>query len=210
MHCPADLVVRSASSGDHITAVDVLVDALRHHTVLKYVEPDPERAAQLLHSHIGALLEHAAVHGTIRIATTEGAPVGVAVWFPYPLDPGATNVHDLAMASTDGMLFDDNTLRFGHLAQALKNRHPAATPHHYLACLGVCASWQNRGIGTALLTDHRSGLDRLHTPAYLEAYDRHSQNLYRRLGYHDHGGPVTVDGSPPVQPMWYQPASATR
>jgi hypothetical protein len=165
---PADLLVRSALSGDHAAAVEVLVDALRHDAVLQWAEPDPERAVQLLHCYVGALLEQAAVHGTIRIAEAQGTPAGVAVWFPYPLDPGATDVHDLITAGTDGMLFTDNARSLGRLTQALKQRHPV-TPHHYLACLGVCTSRQNRGIGTGLLADHRGGLDRLRAPAYLEA-----------------------------------------
>jgi GNAT superfamily N-acetyltransferase len=208
MPTSADLLVRSASSGDHAAAVEVLVDALRRSAVLQWVEPDPERAVQLLYSSVGALLEHTAVHGTIRIAEADGTPVGVAVWFPYPLDPGATDVHDIVPAGTDGMLFTDNALRLGRLTQSLKRRHPV-TPHYYLACLGVCASRQNLGIGTALLTDHRSGMDHLRTLAYLEAYDRRTHALYRRLGYMHDGRSVTVDGCPPIQPMSYQPASAT-
>jgi GNAT superfamily N-acetyltransferase len=131
---------------------------------------------------------------------------GVAVWYPRPAAADGIDVHDLAPADLDaeaGAAGD----RLTALEQALKVRHPAA-PHQYLAYLAVTPHRQNRGIGTALLTDHHRLLDRAGTPAYLEANDPRNRARYTRHGYTDLGPPVTIDGGPPVWPMWRHPCPA--
>lgn len=209
MRALANLVLRSAQPRDHAVALDVLTDAATGNPVHHWAEPDPARRPQQIRLRMATLLEHAAVHGTIRIAETAGTPAGVAVWFPYPLDPAATDVHDLTLNDHHGLRFTDAVIRLGRLGQALKARHPTVAPHHYLAGIGVLTGEQNHGIGTALIADPHTGLNHHHTPAYVEADNWRSRNLYRRLGYTDLGEPVTVDGSPPVQPMWLIPRPAT-
>jgi GNAT superfamily N-acetyltransferase len=202
----ANLVLRDARHSDHTAAVDILVGAFREGAVTRWAEPDPlSRAAQLL-PYFAALLQHAAQHGIVRLAEADSLPVGVAVWYPYPPAGAAVDVHDLMPNDSDAPGCD-GARRLARLEQALAERHRTgvAPQHHYLAYLGVTPSGQNRGVGTALLRDHHTHLDRTDTPAYLEANDPRNRALYQRLGYTDHGAPVTVGGCPPVHPMWRTP-----
>jgi RimJ/RimL family protein N-acetyltransferase len=92
----------------------------------------------------------------------------------------------------------------GVLAQ-MERRHPSR-PHSYLAYVGVAASAQERGLGTALLTPMLDRCDRERLPAYLEASSPASARLYARLGF------TTIEeirplGAPPIQLMSREPAA---
>lgn len=93
-------------------------------------------------------------------------------------------------------------MRLDRLETLLGERHPVQVPHFYLAHLGVHPAAQNAGVGTTLVVDQP---DRDHLPAYLEANDPRNRALYARLGFVDHGQPVTGHDGPPVFPMWRTP-----
>ena len=199
----ANLVIRDAHPHDHPAAGDVLADAFHDGAVTAWAEPDPTSRAQQLRPYFTALLGHAATHGIIRLAQSDNAVVGAAVWFPHPGSSPVGDVHDLPHPGDDAPV-SDGARRLGRLDQLLKARHPA-TPHHHLAYLGVAITEQNRGIGTALIGEHHADLRATRTPAYLEANDPRNRELYRRLGYTDLGQPVTAHDGPPIFPMWWTP-----
>ncbi|MEU5872134.1 GNAT family N-acetyltransferase [Glycomyces sp. NPDC047369] len=93
------------------------------------------------------------------------------------------------------------------LGAALDARHPVDRPHVYLAVMGVVPASQGRGIGSALLRHGLALADRDGLPAYLEASSPGSRALYLRHGFADLGGPVRVEGAPPVHPMRREPAA---
>ena len=62
----------------------------------------------------------------------------------------------------------------------MEARHPKEPPHGYLPMMGVAPERQGRGLGTALLEPGLGALDEDRTPAYLEASDTRSRELYRR------------------------------
>jgi hypothetical protein len=200
MRSHTDLRLRSARPDDHTAALDLLTAAAGDNPVQQWAEPDPTRRTAQTRCALAALLEHAAVHDTIRVAETAGTLIGVAVWFLYPLGPGATDVHDLPLHDSNAAQSTDSAIRLGLLAKALKDRHPAVTPHHYLAGLAIHTDHQDRGVGAALLNDHHAGQNHSRTPAYLEADDWRHRDRYRTVGYTDIGPPVTIDGSHPCNP----------
>ena len=63
---------------------------------------------------------------------------------------------------------------------------------------------RGRGIGTALLRAYHEMLDETHgLPAFLEASDLRTRQIYLRHGYVDHGPPIQLpDGGPKMYPMW--------
>jgi GNAT superfamily N-acetyltransferase len=201
-----DTRIRDARPDDHLAATTVLIDAFADGTVAAWAQPDAVTRSHQLRSYFTLLLTHAGTDGIIRLAYTPDTITGVAIWYPRPAAAGASDVHDLAPA-TDADGGGAASDRLTALEQALEARHPAA-PHQYLAYLAVAPHRQNRGIGTALLTDHHRLLDRTRTPAYLEANDPRNRALYTRHGYTDLGPPVTIDGGPPVWPMWRHPHPA--
>ena len=201
-----DTRIRDARPDDHPAATTVLSDAFGDGAVAAWAQPDAITRSAQLRGYFTLVLAHAATAGLIRVAYTAGVVTGVAVWSSRPAAAGAADVHDLATDNLDAKAGAAGD-RLTALEHALKARHPAA-PHQYLAYLAVTPHQQNRGIGTALLTDHHRLLDRVGTPAYLEANDPRNRALYTRHGYTDLGPPVTIDGGPPVWPMWRHPCPA--
>jgi hypothetical protein len=62
---------------------------------------------------------------------------------------------------------------------------------------------------TALLCSYHQILDHdLGAPAYLEASDRRTRQIYLRHGYTDHGPPIHLPGGPLMYPMWRQAMTA--
>jgi len=149
-------------------------------------------------------VEHATVEGNGEITTDLSA---AALWLvesgetkPAPppptgrlataLGPWAENVHafDLAL----------------HAAE------PTGTPFEKLTILAVRPGRQRQGLGSALLAYHLAGLDRRLVPAYLEASSKASRELYRRFGFDDLGGPITLPDGVLLHPMWREPAGIAR
>jgi GNAT superfamily N-acetyltransferase len=201
-----NLVIRNAVTGDYPAASQVLLDALTDGEVARWAEPNPVLRVRLLRPFFAGLLQHTAAHGTIRLAQSEQAVVGVACWYAYPLPPAVLDVH--AVGAPDPQTPSAEAAgRLGVLQDVLAARHPRHRRHDYLAYLAVSSTRQNRGIGTALLRDHHTHLDHTGTPAYLQAHDLRCHRLYQRVGYTDYGPPIIAAGSPPIWPMWHQPST---
>jgi GNAT superfamily N-acetyltransferase len=193
-------VIRDARPDDHPAAAHALVEAFHDGAVVRWAEPDPAARTPQLLPYFAGLLAHAAVHGTIRLAETDRTLAGVALWFPHPLSDAVTDVHDIG--DHDDHPITEAAQRLALLEKTLQERHPA-TAHQYLAYLGVTPDRQNHGLGSQLLHDRLSALAQASTPAYLEANDPRNRRLYLRHGFTDLGPAVTVDGCPPVFPMWW-------
>jgi GNAT superfamily N-acetyltransferase len=62
---------------------------------------------------------------------------------------------------------------------------------------------QGQGTGHALLRAYHEILDRdAGAPAYLEASDLRTRQIYLRHGYADHGPPIHLPDGPLMYPMW--------
>jgi hypothetical protein len=62
---------------------------------------------------------------------------------------------------------------------------------------------QGVGTGTALLRAYHQILDHdAGAPAYLEAADLRTRDVYLRHGYADHGPPIQLPDGPLMYPMW--------
>ena len=206
MSAPVNLVIRDATADDHPAAAAVLTGAFGGGDVACWAEPDPDHRALLLRLFFTGLVQHTTAYGTIRLAQAEHTIVAVACWYPYPLPPEAVDVHAIGEQGPQTPAAEA-AQRLGRLETALAARHPRHRRHDYLAYLAVTPDRHNQGIGTALIQDHHTTLERTATPAYLEANDPRNHKLYLRLGYTDYGPPITAAGSPPVWPMWHQPTT---
>jgi GNAT superfamily N-acetyltransferase len=162
---------------------------------------DPAARRQIFPGYFRLYLEHALAHG-ITYTTTDHA--AAALWLPTtasPADPPAG--YDARLAAATGPWAS----RFRGFDAALDRHHPAGTPHHHLALLAVHPDRQGQGTGTLLLRAHHATLDRDGIPAYLEAADQRTRQLYLRHGYAPWpGAPFHLpDGGPPLWPMWRDP-----
>jgi GNAT superfamily N-acetyltransferase len=184
-------------------AADVLTAAFTDGAVIAWAEPDPAARPLLLRPYFTMLLEHATQHGQVRVACHQDEICAVAVWYQNPPAAGADH-HDLALP--EDMPFTPAVERLMLLEKTLERQRPASL-HRHLSYLGVRDDLRNNGIGSQLVTDQLTNLGQLGLPAYLEANDPRNRELYRRLGFRDRHQPISVAGSPPVQPMWHPAAT---
>lgn len=85
--------------------------------------------------------------------------------------------------------------------------HPTHAGHYYLPFIAVRPDRHGTGIGTALLRDRLSILDRQRIPSYLEASSERSARLYERLGFTRLERTTDLPGGPSLYPMWREPAA---
>ncbi len=144
------------------------------------------------------------------IAATTPDRAAVAIWLPSnAAEPAPADEAQGYLARLTAVT-QPWTSRFLAFDTAIEGRHPAEPAHHHLAFLAVRPDRQGLGIGSALLQAHHRFLDdQVGLPAYLEAAELRSRQLYRRHGYVDLGPPNHLpDGGPPMYPMWRDPKVA--
>ncbi len=80
------------------------------------------------------------------------------------------------------------------------NYHPHDEPLWYLAFIGVDATSQSRGLGSALLSHALRLCDEQGTRAYLESSNPANIPFYERHGF-EVMGKIEVGSAPPIHPM---------
>lgn len=101
-------------------------------------------------------------------------------------------------------LMEGDLERMGELSELMGDAHPTV-PHWYLLAIGVSPASQGRGLGSVLLAHTLELVDQRGEPAYLEATSARSRVLYERFGF-EATDELVPDGSPPMWPMWREPA----
>jgi GNAT superfamily N-acetyltransferase len=183
----------------------VIAEAFHDLPPSRWLVPDPERRRQIFPGYFLLYLEHALASGVIW--TTERRDAA-ALWISYDEDapPGPDDYAARLTAITAPC-----TTRFLAFDAALDRRHPAGVPHHHLAILAVEPRRQGQGTGTMLLDYYHAELDKhSRLPAYLEAADQRTRQLYLRRGYGDLGPPIHLPHGPMMYPMWRDPLPQRR
>ena len=163
--------------------------------VSRWLVPDDDRRREILPVHFGLFTEHVAKHG-VMYTTNDHA--GVAAWLP---SAGVPDIPDFD--ERNGAACGERVEFFDLLGACFDKFHPHDEAHYYLQFLAVRPGMQGRGLGSALMAPHHAMADEHGMPAYLEASNERSRNLYLRHGYEDRGDPIhaTAD-APPLFPMW--------
>ncbi len=185
---------RNAADTDALS--QVIADAFHDLPQSQWLIPDPDARQRILPGYFRILVEHALATGTVHTTTDRAA---AALWIPISPE-GASPPDDYAarLAALTGPWAG----RFTAFDAALDRHHPAGFAHHHLAILAVHPDRQGQGIGSALLRGYHDILDRgLNLPAYLEAAQWRTRQLYRRHGYLPSGPFYLPDGGPPMFPM---------
>ncbi|MFF5181024.1 GNAT family N-acetyltransferase [Micromonospora sp. NPDC000316] len=166
--------------------------------VTRWLVPDASKREAVLAGDFEIIVDHAMRHGLVFGTADRSA---VAVWLPSVGEPTPPPPdYDARLAAACGEWTD----RFQHLDELFAASHPHGD-HHHLAFLAVEPARQGQGLGTALLEHHHAWLDANDMPAYLEASDPRSRDLYARHGYRA-GEPFRVPDGTPFWPMWREPA----
>ncbi|AUI56911.1 GNAT family N-acetyltransferase [Amycolatopsis sp. BJA-103] len=186
------MIVRAAEPSEMDTVVDVLSEAFHEDPVSVWVFPGDERRAVAL-----PIFHRAIMRGTLAAGghvDVTGDLSAAVLWTPG----GEEDMDGDAFAGLTG----EELGRLAALSE-LMEKHAPGGEYHHAQFIGVRKRAQRQGIGARLL---RHGFDRNGAvPAYLEASSQESANLYRRLGFRDHGRAFSVEGGPPMLPMWRDP-----
>jgi GNAT superfamily N-acetyltransferase len=200
-------VVR-ADEADAVVLSRVIADAFLDLPPSWWLIADQAVRRRIFPEYFRIFVEAALADGIVQTIQDRAA---VAVWLPSdaaglspdesPADGPADYVTRLTAVTQPW------TSRFLAFDAAIEGRHPAEPAHHHLAFLAVRPDRQGLGIGSALLLAHHQFLDHgVRLPAYLEAAEPRSRQLYLRHGYVDLGPPNFLsDGGPPMFPMWRDP-----
>jgi GNAT superfamily N-acetyltransferase len=191
---PNHIVTANAADIDALS--QVIADAFGDLPQSQWLIPDPAARRDILPGYFRILVEHALATGTVHTTADRSA---AALWIPISAE-GASQPPDYAarLAEVTGPWAD----RFTAFDAALERNHPANFAHHHLAVLAVHPIRQGQGTGSALLCAYHQVLDQgLSLPAYLEAAQWRTRQLYRRHGYLPSGLFYLPDGGPPFFPM---------
>jgi GNAT superfamily N-acetyltransferase len=194
---PAGQVV-PADAADLDTLSQVIADAFHDLPPSRWLIADPDARRQIFPGYFRLYVDHAMASGTVHTTPDRSA---VALWLrvdEHPEDQPDGYGARLSAATSPW------TSRFAAFDAALDQHHPAGVPHHHLAILAVRPDRQGQGTGTALLRAYHQMLDRdTRAPAYLEAADLRTRQIYLRHGYTDHGPPIQLpDDGPQMYPLW--------
>lgn len=201
----ADRRVERAEPADADVLTRVIAAAFSGLAVSRWLVPDPCARTAIFRGYFRMYVEHALKEGIVLTTTARDA---AALWIPVgPDGPGGPpeGYHDRLAAVTGPHL-----ARFAALDERFDRHHPAGVPHEHLAILAVRPDRQRLGLGTAILNARHAILDRDGTPAYLEASDPGTREIYLAHGYADLGEPIRLPDGPAMYPMWRHPRGGPR
>jgi GNAT superfamily N-acetyltransferase len=186
-----------ADPADTGTLSRVIADAFHGLAPSRWLIADPAARRQVFPGYFRLFVEHAMACGMVQTTTDRTA---AALWIPIGTDASDPPAdYEARLRTATGRWID----RFLAFDAALDGHHPAGIAHHHLALLGVRPDRQGRGTGTALLRSYHEVLDsEAGAPAYLEASDLRTRQIYLRHGYADHGPPIRLPDGPLMYPMW--------
>jgi len=209
-NAPATRLIRSAADDQDLDAAAAIVaEAFSSLQATAWLVPEPDRRMIILTDVFRILVRHARDHGQVdllvqmpKVGGARGRhSIGAAVWFhrDHEIPPPADYSHRLREAA------GEYTSRFEILDRLFNEHHPDQS-HHHLALLAVVPNCQGKGAGSALLQHHHAGLVLQEMPAYLEASNLQSRDLYLDHGYRAHGQPFSLPNGATFHPMWRTPS----
>ncbi|TDC37675.1 N-acetyltransferase [Micromonospora sp. 15K316] len=183
--------IRPARWTDKDAVAALIADALHPRPLAAWLVPDPAQRRQVLTDVVGIWVEHSLFFGDIHL-TDDYTATTVGFHRYRPIPPPANYRTRLAEAA------GPHADRFDLLDALLAEKQPTE-PHYHLAFLAVCPDAQNAGRGTALLTHHRSRLDRIDLPAWATV-PIGGEDLLARYGYTPRPA-IALPGGPTLHPM---------
>ena len=191
-----ETTVRSAHVDDITVVARTLAGAFQDDPIFAWCLPAAERRAELLPACFELFARAVVPHGASEV-TSDGR--AAALWVPEGTPP-VTEADAPAFEARIAELLGTDGERTFSLMAAMEEHHPTS-PHRYLWFVGVDPSAQGRGLGSALLRSALARCDADGAASYLEATSEHNRRLYERHGF-EVIGELSVDGSPPMWPMW--------
>ncbi|WP_406080428.1 N-acetyltransferase [Micromonospora sp. NBC_00858] len=169
-----DMRIRAARWADKEPVAALIAAALHPTPLAAWLVPDPAVRCRVLTDVLAIWVEHAMFYGDSHVTDDlNAATVGFHRYRPIP--PPANYRHRLTDAA------GPHAHRFDQLDTLLAEPRPNE-PHYHLAFLAVHPDARGAGRATAMLTHHRSRLDRIDLPSWTDTTtDAHI--LYTLHGY---------------------------
>jgi ribosomal protein S18 acetylase RimI-like enzyme len=170
---------------DHLdSAAEALARAFFDDPLQRYVFPDPAERAARSPAHFAPLLRYGLMFG--EVLTTEGEPLGAAVWLPP--DGWEITPERAAAAGLDQLpevLGEEAAGRFFSALEAIDPYHHSDVPaeHWYVMVVGVAPEARGLGLGRALLRPVMDRADAAGLPCYLETAQPDNVAFYEHLGF---------------------------
>lgn len=200
---PVDTDIRAATQADLDGVVSVLTASFADDPMMTWAFPDQRT------DRLDALWRSTAGLGYLPrgASTIVPGPDAAALWMPPGQELGDEFWETNGRAFAEALQGDID--RLSAIGQVMSAHHPHDREHWYLLAAGVAPARQGLGLGSALLAHTLAIADASGAPAYLEATSPRSRVLYERLGF-ETTGELRVDESPPLWPMWREPARSTQ
>jgi GNAT superfamily N-acetyltransferase len=196
------VAIRTAGEEDRELVVRLLDEAFQDDPVSGWVFPGEEYRRRTHHRLMAAFTDIVLAEGRVDV-TEDGT--ACALWLSVPAgDHGEDPADDEDPAQLRAAVDPDNE-RVELIGRLTAEIHPAGRAHAYLWMIGVAPGHQGEGLGTALITSALDRCDREGLPAYLEASNARSRELYERLGFALVDRPLDLPDGPQMWPMWREP-----
>jgi ribosomal protein S18 acetylase RimI-like enzyme len=165
-------------------AAESLARAFHNDPLQTYVFPDENERAARSPAHFAPLLRYGMLFG--EVLTTEGQPLGAAVWLPP--ETWEVTPERAAAAGLDALpdvLGEEAANRFFSVLGAIDPYHHRDVPaaHWYVMVVGVAPEARGQGLGRALLEPIMNRADASGLPCYLETAQPDNVAFYEYLGF---------------------------
>ena len=162
-------------AADRERAVSTLTLAFASDPLTRWTWPDPYQYVtywpKFVKAFAGSAFDHGTAHGLDDCRA-------VALWLSPGLGPDEETLMDVARESMDSQVLEDTVGLFEQMDAV----HPTVD-HWYLPVTGVDPVAQGQRLGSTLMHHTLAICDSESLPAYLEATNPRSRNLYARLGF---------------------------
>jgi GNAT superfamily N-acetyltransferase len=181
-------------------AARVLADAFYDDPFVSWMYPAAARRRERFRRVCAKLLAVTRGRNHALRTTDDGA---CALWLA-PGEPALTRGEQLRMLSIiPGLGW--RAPRTLAVLDLMDRKHPHE-PHWYLFLVGSDPARRGQGHGRAVIQPVLDECDRDGSPAYLESSNPENVPYYARFGF-EATGEISRAGSPPLIPMWREPAS---
>lgn len=186
-------VISTIGIEDTARALATLTVAFVADPVVRWIYPTAEVYLDAYPRFLKAFCGSGIADGT---AFADEALGGVCIW----LSPGSEPDSEALIAVNKATVPPERLEILGAINEEIERYHPHDEPLWYLPCIGVDASAQGRGLGSALMKHALQFCDEQGTRAYLESSNPANISLYERHGF-EAMGRIQVGSAPPITPM---------
>jgi len=186
-------IVATVKVGDADKSIAALTTAFVGDPLMRWLYPSAQDYLRgyprLLQVYCAAALAAGTVFSDLAFA-------GVAVW----LSPGTVTDEAATAEVAKATIAAERLETYARVTRQAEQYHPVDEPLWYLPFVGVDATAQGKGVGSALMEHALRLCDEQGARAYLESSNPANLSLYERLGFQVMGR-IEVGSVPPITPM---------